>query len=107
MELFNGTQFDLVQLYLWLHTFVGAFILYILNKLNRKDPFSFLTALNMPTEKPIVILFDIFISSLLGAIVVFPLTNPVTAPQAIIAGLGMTGILSTYTKNTGVSDGKA
>jgi len=38
------------------------------------------------------------LSSALGAIVVIPLTSPSTVPQAIIAGLGMTGILAAHTK---------
>lgn len=82
-------------------TFIGAFTLYVLNRLNDKMPFSFYTAINIPITKdckPSKIICDMFVSSLLGVLVVVPLVQPETIPQAIIAGLGMTGILSTYTK---------
>lgn len=44
--------------------------------------------------------FMIF-SSMIGAGVVYLLTQPVTVPQAVVAGLGMTGILSSHAKDTG------
>jgi hypothetical protein len=80
-------------------TFIGAFVLYILNRINNRQPFSFLMAINLPvtaSTKPIVIICDMLLSSIIGALVVVPLVNPATIPQCIIAGLGMTGILSSH-----------
>ncbi|MFI3198686.1 MAG: hypothetical protein QX196_10235 [Methylococcaceae bacterium] len=84
-------------------TFVGCFTLYVLNRLQNKQPFSIYTALNKMgnTATPKTILGDIFFSSLLGTFVVMSLTSPETTSQALFAGLGMTGVLSPYAKNIG------
>ncbi len=82
-------------------TFFGAFLLYALNKLNAHQPFSLFKVLNFDlgtTAKARIILLDMFISSIIGAIAVFCLTSPSTAQQAMAAGLGMTGILSAAAK---------
>jgi hypothetical protein len=84
-------------------TFLGAFVLYLLNRLQGKQPFSLFRGLNINVGSgawPIVIFFDMVISSILGAILVIALTAPVTVPQAVVAGLGMTGILSAHTEST-------
>jgi len=85
-----------------LHAFLGALTLYILNRLQGKRPFSLFQALNIDvadvTARSHTIFLDMMLSSALGAIVVIPLTSPSTVPQAIIAGLGMTGILAAHTK---------
>lgn len=86
-------------------TTLGAFVLYILNRLQNRQPFSLFLALNVAMDnsaKPGVILLDMFLSSLIGAGVVYLLTTPVTVPQALVAGLGMTGVLSAHAKETGV-----
>lgn len=82
-------------------TFIGAFTLYVLNRLQNRQPFSIFAAINIDvgtTAQPRTILGDMIASSLLGVAVVIPLTAPSTVAQAIIAGLGMTGVLSTYSK---------
>lgn len=83
---------------------LGAFTLYILNRMQGKQPFSLFRALNIDVltaaARPSVILIDMIFSSALGAAVVIPLTSPSTVAQAIIAGLGMTGILAAHTKET-------
>lgn len=84
-------------------TFLGSFVLYVSNRLQNKQPFSVFTAINIdigPTANSWTILADIFISSCLGTAVILPLTGPTTVPQAIVAGLGMTGILSVHAKTT-------
>lgn len=84
-------------------TFVGAFILYMLNRLQNKQPFSFFRVINIDVgvnASPLAVLSDMVISSFLGILVVIPLTSPSTVAQAIIAGLGMTGLLATYSKDT-------
>ena len=76
---------------------MGAFVLYILNRHNGKKPFSFFSAMNIDVSdkaRPKTIFLDMTLSSLIGAIVVMPLVCPTTIGQAVVAGLGMTGILS-------------
>lgn len=86
------------------YAYLGAFTLYVLNRINEKQPFSLFRALNIDviskTASPKIILWDMVFSSTLGAIVVVALVSPATVPQAIIAGLGMTGILAAHTKQT-------
>jgi len=100
---------QMVQILKWLElpffAWLGAFTLYILNRHQGKQPFSLFRALNIDvltaTARPFTILIDMVLSSALGALVVMPLTSPNTVAQAIIAGLGMTGILAAHTKQTG------
>ena len=76
-------------------------MLYALNRLHNHQPFSFFQVLNIdlgPTAKPTVIFLDMLVSSVLGALVVLALTSPISSRQAIVAGLGMTGLLSAATK---------
>ena len=76
---------------------IGAFTLYVLNRLHDRQPFSLFSVLNIDVGrrgKAMTILADMVLSSLLGAMVVFAFVAPDTAEQAIAAGLGMTGILS-------------
>ena len=82
---------------LFLATFAGSFGLYILNKTHAKQPFSLFVAINIKvdtTARPIVVLIDMIISSLIGSSIVFFLTNPTLPVQAVVAGLGMTGLLA-------------
>ncbi len=91
---------------LLLATTLGAFTLYVLHRHQDKQPFSLFRAINIDviskSAQYRTILADMFFSSLLGATIVFLLTSPTTVPQAIIAGLGMTGILSANTKDVGI-----
>jgi hypothetical protein len=86
------------------YTTLGAFTLYILNRLHGKQPFSLFRALNVDVHvssaRARTIFADMILSSALGAFVVIPLTSPSTIPQAIIAGLGMTGVLAAHTKGS-------
>lgn len=84
--------------------FSGAFVLYVMNRLNNRQPFSIFAALNIDVGnngKPKTIFSDMVFSSMIGAIIVLPLTGPTTISQALAAGLGLTGILSAYSKSTG------
>jgi hypothetical protein len=76
----------------------GAFVLYILNLMHEKQPFSFLTALKTKMKnRPWLTFFDI-ISSAIGAGIVLILLNPGSAAEAGSGGLGLTGILSAFGK---------
>ena len=77
----------------------GAFVLYILNLLNEKQPFSLFTALKIKMKnRPWRTFFDMLISSAIGAGVVLMLLNPASAAEAGSSGLGLTGILSAFGK---------
>lgn len=90
------------QLTLALCCFLGSFVLYLLNRLDRRQPFSLLQAIRIDvsheTGKPSVILLDMVISSALGGIVVMLIAVPTTTVQAVISGLGMTGLLSVHAR---------
>jgi len=82
--------------------FMGALALYVMNRLNNRQPFSLLKAMNYDvsnTGKPRVVFADMCLSSVLGAVIIVPMTTPSTINQAIVAGLGLTGILSAYSKS--------
>jgi hypothetical protein len=79
----------------------GAFVLYLLNRLNNRQPFSLFTALQVRIDsRPGVIFSDMIVSSAIGAGVVFLLLNPTSVPEAMTAGLGLTGVLSAFGKDT-------
>lgn len=86
------------------YTFIGAVILYVLNRQQKKQPISLFTTLNVDIDKLkgfvgfFIVLFDMLLSCLLGTIAVVALTSPTTISQAVASGLGMTGILSVHTK---------
>jgi hypothetical protein len=87
----------------FLCTFFGAFILYVLTRTGGRQPFYLFIAININIDRsarPHIVLCDIVLSSLIGATAVYFLTAPVNYAQAIVAGLGMTGILSAHTKDT-------
>lgn len=80
----------------------GCVVLYVLNRQQGKQPFSLLVALNVSLDKqasPGVGFIDLLVSSIIGGVLVTALTSPTTTPQAIIAGLGLTGILSAYSED--------
>jgi hypothetical protein len=97
-----GTPVDL--LLLAKHYFAamfGAFVLYLLNRLNNRQPFSLFTALQVTLDsRPSMIFSDMIVSSGIGAGVVFLLLNPTSVPEAVTAGLGLTGVLSAFGKDT-------
>lgn len=85
------------------YTFIGAVLLYVLNRQQKKQPISVFTALNVDIERKggqgfCIILLDMIFSCLLGTIGVVALTSPTTISQALASGLGMTGLLSFHTK---------
>jgi len=87
----------------------GAIILYVLNKLQGKQPFSFFIALNIDVSNEApwhIVLLDMLLSSFIGGIAVFFITSPATAAQAIMVGLGMTGVLSVIPAGGGENNGK-
>jgi hypothetical protein len=86
---------------LLLCTFFGAFILYVLNRMGGRQSFSLFFAINIDVGRsghPLVVLGDMVISSALGGVAVYLLTAPTTYIQAMVVGLGMTGILSAHAK---------
>lgn len=82
--------------------FMGAFVLYATSKLRGKQPFSLLHALNVDVftsdAKWGTILLDMIISSGAGTMIVLPITSPTNVPQAVLVGLGMSGILTASIK---------
>ena len=89
---------------MYFFSFCGAATLYILNRLYNRHPYSLYRAINIPvglTAPPLLILSDIILSSAIGSIVAVHLTGPQTIPQAIAAGLAMTGILSVLSLQLG------
>lgn len=87
---------------LYFYAFLGAFVLYLLNSLHNHMPFSLFTGININIDKntkPHIILLDMIISSIIGAVAVIPISAPSTVPQALLAGLGLTGILSVHSKS--------
>lgn len=81
---------------------LGAFVLYLLNRLQERKPFSLFSGLNIEVGakgKPHVILIDMLISSILGGYIVLALSSPETNLQALLGGLGLTGILSPYSQD--------
>ena len=84
---------------LYLSAMFGAFILYMLNLLNDRQPFSLFGARGMKLEGPRTIFVDMLISSALGAGIVLLVTHPATVNEARAFGLGLTGILSAFGKD--------
>jgi len=81
-------------------TIFGVLALYLYNRNQHKQPFSVLTPFNIDLgkAKPVTIFFDVTLSSIFGGLLVFLFTEPETLKQALVSGIGMTGILSAYTK---------
>lgn len=90
--------------FMYVSTTVGAFILYALNRLQNRQPFSLFCAINIDVGRkasPRMVLIDMLVSSLLGAFVVYCMSQPQNYSQAVVGGLGMTGILSPFSKEIG------
>jgi hypothetical protein len=78
----------------------GAFVLYILNRLNNRQPFSLFYALEIKTGgRPWIIFADMMLSSAIGAAVVMLLPNINSVQDAATTGLGLTGVLSAIGKS--------
>lgn len=75
----------------------GAFVLYMLNRLNNRQPFSLFGAIQLRTDgRPLLLFLDMLISSAIGAGVVVLVVTLGSVQEAATAGLGLTGILSTF-----------
>ncbi|MCA1453228.1 hypothetical protein I6F35_08365 [Bradyrhizobium sp. BRP22] len=86
--------------YFWA-AMLGAFVLYMLNKLNNRQPFSLFNAIQVPTDgRPVLTFIDMILSSGLGAGIVLLLTKANSTSEAVTGGLGLTGILSAIGKNS-------
>jgi hypothetical protein len=80
----------------------GCFVLYLLSRLNDRQPLSLLRALSIELrKKPLLMFFDMIVSSAIGAGIVLILFRPGTASEAGAAGLGLTGILSALGRDAG------
>ena len=87
---------------LFLLTFVGAIALHVFCKCQKVEHVSILQSVNVKINQQtaaLIMVLDMALTSLLGAVVVYYLTAPTTNPQAITAGLSFTGIISTIRKN--------
>jgi hypothetical protein len=79
----------------------GAFVLYMLNCLNNRKPFSLFNAIQVSTNgRPILTFVDMLVSSGIGAGIVILLTKAGSINEAVTGGLGLTGILSAFGKDT-------
>ena len=77
----------------------GAFVLYVLNRLNKRQPFSLFTALQVKLDsRPSMIFSDMIVSSAIGAGIVILMLNPTSVTESVTAGLGLTGVLSAFGK---------
>jgi hypothetical protein len=83
---------------------LGAFVLYVLNRNNGREPFSLFKVLNLDVSVATglgwLILLDMVVSSALGGSVVYLIVTPTTAAQAVVSGLGMTGLLSAQVRSS-------
>jgi len=91
---------------LWLVATFSTFMLYWINRLQGRQPISLFEIFNVDVRsaeaRAGVIMADMLISSALGAILAVLLTTPTTPQQAVAAGLGLTGLISVYTREAGV-----
>lgn len=91
------------KIYLPMMSVGGAFVLYMSHRNSGKEPLSLFKALNIDvsgkTGKPLAILSDMMLTSAIGGYLVFLMVAPTTAAQAVVAGLGMTGMLSVQGKS--------
>ena len=86
----------------FLSAMFGAFVLYVLNRLNNRQPFSLFSALRIKMDdpaRPMLIFEDMIISSGIGAGVVILMFDPISSSEAVALGLGLTGILSAFGKD--------
>ena len=87
---------------LWISA-LGAFMLHVAARTRGRQPISLFQVMNLDVGKstghPLVILGDMLISSALAGSVVFALSQPTTVQQAVVAGLGATGLLEAASKD--------
>lgn len=75
----------------------GAILLYLLTRLRGRRPFSVLAALHVKTEKrPGYIFLDMILSCVPMAGFVLIFLEPCSVKEAMVAGLGATGLLSAF-----------
>ncbi|MCE7028355.1 hypothetical protein [Jiella avicenniae] len=98
-----GKLLTLMLEHMYSYVLLGAVMLFVLDRNKGREPFSVFRAINIVTRHPIVLTLDILVSCALGGLVVYLLTDPKTIQQAIVTGLGTTGILSTFGKVPSVS----
>jgi hypothetical protein len=88
-------------------TFVGAFVLHVRCRTQKKEIFSLFQAINIGTGKgarPWVILADMVVSCCIGSIFVAAVSQPSTNQQAVISGFGMIGLFSVLSKTSTAGD---
>lgn len=79
----------------------GAFVLYMLNRLNNRQPFSLFNALQVATNgRPFLIFVDMLLSSAIGAGIVILVSKASSIGEAVNGGLGLTGVLSAFGKDS-------
>jgi hypothetical protein len=95
-----ATFWTFVTASMFSYVLLGAIALFVMDRNKGREPLSVFQAININSAKPIARLFDLIISCILGGLIVFLLTKPGTIEQAIAAGLGTTGLLSSFGKST-------
>ena len=79
----------------------GAFVLYMLNRLNNRQAFSLFNAIQVSTTgRPGRIFLDMLVSSAIGAGIVILITKANSVSESVSGGLGLTGILSAFGKDS-------
>lgn len=82
-------------------TFAGCGALYMLCKCKGSNQVTFLKTCNVRIDERthgVVIVIDLTLTSLIGAVLMYFLVGPATNAQAITAGLGFTGTLNALKK---------
>jgi hypothetical protein len=98
MDFFTETESFVKLVFPFILTCVGAFALYLCSRNRGIRPFSIFYALNIDvgiTAKPMTITLDAILTSLLGAVIGYAVTQPGTNAQAVAAGFGFVGIINT------------
>jgi hypothetical protein len=91
--------------YPFLNAWFGAAVLYLLNLLNSRQPFSVFVAVEngtgyVPSKRTwLMVVLDLIISSAIGGVAVMQIWHPVSASEALLGGLGLTGIFSAFGKD--------
>ncbi len=89
---------------LFLVTFLGAAVSYLLQKSRRRVPMSVLQAINIEVGEeahPAVIVVDLVVTSLVGTLVAFFFSEPTTNQQALMAGWGAIGLIAVLDRGSG------
>ena len=82
-------------------SFIGAFVLYFKMIGSGKPVLTILFKINPKlSNNAWFILVESILVSLIGAVLAIAITQPTSIPQAIVSGLGWTGIINGSVKNT-------